>query len=264
MTAELAPLLVVEHEESCPPGWMGQWWQDGGLTLDIRRPYREAGSAGGELPADLSHHSGLVVLGGEMGANDDLDHHWIGPTKQLVRSALEERVPVLGICLGHQVIAAAMGGVVGPNPHGHATGLTPVTLTAGGRSDALLGSRRPGGAHPRDEHSRERSRLAVQWNNDVVLQLPRGAIALATSPDGTVQAARFAGRVWGVQFHPETTPDIFDSWTVDKESAAIPRADGIDVFEAARGVRAAEADLQRWWRPLADRFAAVVRMASDD
>jgi hypothetical protein len=86
------------------------------------------------------------------------------------------------------------------------------------------------------------------------------------SPDGTVQAARFAPLAWGVQFHPEASPDIFDGWTIDKPSA--PDLPGIDVPAAAATIRAAERDLRRTWEPVARRFAAVAvashRAASHD
>jgi GMP synthase (glutamine-hydrolysing) len=62
------PVLVVQHEDACPPAWLGEWLTAGGLTLDVRRPY-----AGEALPESMSAHSGLVVLGGSMGAYDE-DH----------------------------------------------------------------------------------------------------------------------------------------------------------------------------------------------
>lgn len=236
------PLLVIEHEASCPPGWMGQWWHERGLTLDIRRPYLALEQDRQGLPDDLTGHSGLCVLGGEMGANDDADFAWLSTTKDLVRQAAQAQLPTLGICLGHQLIAVALGGTVIRNPNGHATGLTPVALTEAGGTDPLLASA-------------SSSAVAVQWNHDVVVELPPEAVSLATAPDGTVQAARFGPQMWGVQFHPEATPEIFDAWTVDKPSAKIPREDGIDVFAAAAEIRAASGDLQRDWRVLADRFA---------
>ena len=240
----VAPVLVVQHEDECPPGWFGEWFVAAGLPFDVLPAHR----SGHDVPPVLGvYYSGLVVLGGEMGAYDDEAHPWLAATKSLIASTVRSGRPFLGICLGHQLAAVALGGQVTRNPHGHATGLTPLGLNAVGRDDVLLGAQQAGAP-------------TVMWNQDIVARLPDGAVELATSPDGTVQAARFAPRAWGVQFHPEASPDIFDGWTIDKPSAIVPR--GIDVPSAARAVRAAEADLRRHGEPLATAFAGVVTAAA--
>lgn len=231
--------LVIEHEHECPPEWFGQWWEEAGVTLRRVRAH-----TGRPIPADPVGVAALVVLGGEAGANDDADYPWLPATRDLIGAAIGAGVPFLGICLGHQLACVALGGRVGPNPAGHATGLTPVTLTAAGGDDILLGG--------------FDATTAVQWNNDVALTLPPGATVLATAPDGTPQAVRFAPRAWGVQFHPEVSPEQFDRWTVAKPSASQPRADGIDAHAASRAVHAAREQLAATWRPLALRFAGLV------
>lgn len=235
-------VLVVQHEDSCPPGWLGERWAATGLDLDVRRPYRP--EADEQLPESLDEHTALVVLGGEMGANDDADFAWLPQVKSLLQQALSRDVPTLGVCLGHQLLAVAAGGEVQRNPHGHATGVTPIRLTGEGAGDPLL-----------DDLDR---RPVVQWNDDVVVRLPAAATLLAEAPDGSPQAIRVGPRAWGVQFHPEAGPQIFDGWTVDKPSANLPRADGIDVAAAADDVRAAEGELRALGDLLADRFAAIV------
>lgn len=232
-----ARLLVVEHQVDCPPAWFGDWFAAAGLAYDVVAAHREA------LPSELSEHDGLVVMGGEMGANDDAVFGWLGPTKKLIASVVADGRPFLGICLGHQLAAVALGGEAQPNPQGQALGLTPIALTATGREDALLGVMGP-------------DSVAVQWNSDIVTRLPGGAVALATSPDGTVQAARFGDRAWGVQFHPEVGPDTFRGW-IDAEAAAgkPPTARTLEVHDA---IVATEDQLRRSWQPLATRFADLV------
>ena len=184
----------------------------------------------------------MVVLGGEMGAYDDEAHPWLTATKSLIASTVRAGRPFLGICLGHQLAAVALGGTAETNPHGKASGLTPLGLTEAGSDDVLLGGVEDGAP-------------AVMWNDDVVSWLPDGAVTLARSPDGTVQAARFGPRAWGVQFHPEASPDVFDGWTIAKPSA--PDRSPAATTAAGR-IRAAEPELRRHWEPLARRFAAIV------
>ena len=225
------------HEDDCPVGWFGEWFQDGGVEYDAWPAHRES------LPSDLVGYDGLVVLGGEMGANDDAEHPWLSDAKKLIASATADETPFLGICLGHQLAAVALGGEVRRNQHGHARGLTPLGRTDEGRADPLLGVV-------------DDAALAVQWNNDVVTRLPDGAVELATSPDGTVQAVRYGRRAWGVQFHPEVGAAIFHAWTLGRGDAG--RLEEVDVEAAYTSVHRGESELRRNWEPLARRFADVV------
>ncbi len=100
-------ILVVEHEATCPPAHLGDWLTGAGARVEVCRPYADE-----SLP-DLTTYDGLVVLGGSMGADDDETHAWLGPLKQLIRRAVATGLPTLGICLGHQLIASALGGTVG-------------------------------------------------------------------------------------------------------------------------------------------------------
>lgn len=230
-------LLVVQHEPDAPAAWLGDWWEEAGLAVDVVR-----GDLGEEVPARLVH-DGLVVLGGAMGAHDDTEHPWLGPTKALVRDAVGRRAPVLGVCLGHQLAAVALGGVSEPNPAGRTLGVVPVRLTHAGAADPLLAG---SDALP-----------AVHYNDDVVTTLPPGATVLARLPDGMPQALRFGERAWGVQFHPETPPAVFEAWLRAEATEGL----GDEEQRALDAVRAAEAELRAAWRPFAERFAQLVRDA---
>lgn len=228
------PILTVQHEDACPPGWLGDTWADEGRALDVRTPYR-AGDPSDQLPAGLDGYAALVVLGGAMGANDDAENDWLAPTKALLRDAVAAGLPTLGVCLGHQLMAVALGGRAGLNPAGQASGLTPIALTPDGVEDPLLGGLE--------------GRHVVQWNGDVITEMPFGATALASAPDGSVQAARFGDRAWGLQFHPEASPQIFDVWAGSKPTAT-PGAGAA----AATDVRARADDLREVNDVLARRF----------
>ena len=232
---EPGPLvLVVQHQDDCPPALIGDWLAEAGCRLDVRHPY-----AGNALPADLSEHQALLVLGGSMGAGDDALHPWLPTTKALVRAAAAAGVPTLGICLGHQLVAAALGGTVEANRHGRQFGVLPMGWVGEAGGDAVLGSRPD---------------RCIHWNNDVVTALPAGAMALAHAPDGTVQAARFAPSVWGVQPHPEVDDAIVARWAADERDEIGPAV----VDAALAEMSAALGDLTQGWQPVAAAFAAQV------
>jgi len=233
------PILVVEHEADCPPGWLGEWLLDEGESLDVRRPYD-----GDALPADLADHAGLVVLGGAMGARDDEKHPWLTPTKALLRTAVAEDVPALGVCLGHQLAAEALGGRIAANPGGQQIGLFQIGWLPAAGSDALVGAL-------------VGTSRGLQWNDDVVVEAPAGSVVLARAVTGEIQALRYARRVWGVQWHPEIGADILAPWADSDRDRAAGR--GIVVDSLVREVAAAEDELRETWRPLAVGFARATR-----
>jgi GMP synthase (glutamine-hydrolysing) len=220
---------------------MGEWLTEAGLVVDVRRPY-----AGDALPRDLRGHAGMVVLGGEMGAYDDAAHPWLTEVKDLCRTAVATGTPVLGICLGHQLLAVALGGEVARGPHGQPIGVLEVGWTGEAYVDPLLAPVAALDDAP-----------AVQWNNDVVTRLPDGATALARTPRGELQAARFGSAAWGVQWHPEAGVDIIRPWAVHDRDDAVER--GVDVDAYVEDVAAAGDRLRRTWRVLAEAFATVCR-----
>ena len=229
-------LLVVEHQADCPPGWLGEWLLEDGAALDVRRPY-----LGQPLPTDLAGHGGLMVLGGSMGADDESTVPWLADCKSLTLDALDRGTPTLGVCLGHQLVASALGGRVGPNPGGQQIGVLDIGWSPEVHEDPLF----EGLAGPA---------RALQWNDDVVLSLPEGAVALARTTDGVLQAARFAPAVWGVQWHPEVDEEIVAAWAEEDRARATPSADAPDLERHVAAVRDATPELRASWRGLATGF----------
>jgi GMP synthase (glutamine-hydrolysing) len=233
-------ILVVQHEADGPPGHVGRWLLQAGCELDVRRPY-----AGEALPGDVEGYDGLLVLGGAMGANDDDHHWWLAPTKGLVRTAAAAQLPTWGICLGHQLAAAALGGVAKRNPRGQQLGLLEVGWTAAAAADPLLGM------------VRTPPRRGVHWNDDIVAPLPEGATLLAETVDGEVQAARLAPSVWGVQLHPEVDHAIVAAWMTDEDRTAIVGR-GLDPDRLLDEIDEARTELDLAWQPVAEGFARLV------
>ena len=223
-------ILVVQHEDDDPIHLMGEWM---GVDLDVRRPY-----VGDDVPASLQGYAALVVMGGAMGANDDATSPWLPAVKALIREAAADGVPTLGICLGHQLATVALGGEVIPNPEGRQFGLQDVNWEPTAHLDELFSTV----ATPR---------RGAHWNDDIVTRLPEGAVLMARSSTGEVQAARHAPTVWGVQWHPEVDEPLFRGWLVDGNADP-------ELAEATLADLASSADeLEQAWRPLGDRFAAL-------
>jgi GMP synthase (glutamine-hydrolysing) len=236
-------IVVVEHEEECPPAHLGRWLVEAGLDLDVVRPYR------GQALPDHASYDGIVVLGGSAGADDDAVAPWLAPCKELLRRAVADAVPTLGICLGHQLLASALGGRVVANPPGQQLGLVDVGWTDAAADDPLLGPL-AGGA----------PRRGVHWNHDVVAAPPAGAQVLAATPVGEIQALRFGPRAWGVQWHPEVDVPVLVSWAEGDRADHLER--GIDQRALLAEIDAARAELDTAWRPLARSFAALVTAAA--
>jgi GMP synthase (glutamine-hydrolysing) len=232
-----ARLLVVQPEVDDPPHLFGTWLEEAGCVLEVVHPY-----AGDPVPT-IDGYAGLLVMGGAMGAHDDEVLDWIGPVKELIRDAVSEGVPTLGICLGHQLMGAALGGRVTPNPRGQQVGLIPVGWTDEAAEDRLFG----GLATPR---------RGVQWNYDLVVEPPPGAVVLAQTDDGELQVARYGASAWGVQHHPEVDETIVGTWVTDSERGELADR-GLDADALLHQIKEARTELDRAWAPLAAGFADV-------
>lgn len=224
-------MLVVQNEADDPIHLLGTWME--GVELEICRAY-----GADPVPESPEGIDGLVVMGGAMGANDDEKASWLPATRELIRNAASAGVPTLGICLGHQLCAVALGGEVIVNPGGRQLGLLDVGWTAEAADDDLMA----GLVGPR---------RAMHWNDDIVMRLPDGARQLATASTGEVQAARHARTVWGIQWHPEVDDAVVASWASD---GGLPESERQRVLEDLVRSRAA---LDAAWIPLARRFAAL-------
>lgn len=232
-----APVLVIEHEAQCPPGWVGDWLVEAGLALDVRRPYR-----GEPLPDDLDGHCAMVVLGGSMDAYADAQYGWLTPTKELVRVAATDGTPTLGICLGHQLVAVALGGRAEKNPLGQQMGVLPIGWLPEADVDDLFGEMTD-------------IQVAVQWNCDIVVELPDAAVVLARTAQDEIQVARFGAAMWGVQMHPEVDAQTVARWADDDRDDCLEQ--GIDVDAYLAQIVDAHDELREAWSRVTQRFAAL-------
>ncbi len=184
----MASVLLLQHEPKEGPGTLGEVLSARGFALTLVRPF-----LGEPIPAALGEHAGLVVLGGGMSVTDLDKDPYLRHEIALLRQALGTDRPVLGICLGSQLLAAALGArvVAMPLPE---IGWREVTLAEAARFDPLW-ARAPA------------SFPAFHWHGDT-FALPQGAELLASSAGCRNQAFAYGQRVLGVQFHPEVDEEI--------------------------------------------------------
>jgi GMP synthase (glutamine-hydrolysing) len=187
-------VLAIVHQRDAGPGVFAEAIAAGGGQLDewtlAERP---------EPPVDPFGYDAVLVLGGAMNVDEGERHGWIGEEKALLRELLASETPLLGLCLGGQLLAAAAGAE--PRRASHPEiGWHQVEVTAEGATDPLLGPLAP-------------SFEAFQWHS-YEFPLPPGAVPLARS-EVCLQAARLGERAWALQFHPEVSAGDASHWIED-------------------------------------------------
>jgi len=184
------PVLIILHQARSTAGRVGQLLQAAGFPLDIRRPV-----LGEALPSTLVHHSGAVIFGGPMSANDEDD--FIRQETEWLKIPLAENKPFLGVCLGAQMLARQIGGRVARDDRGLAeAGWYPIAATSAGKE--LF----------------DWPQKVYQFHREGIYDLPREAQILAEGDVFPVQAFRFGEAAWGIQFHAELTQVMMQRWVV--------------------------------------------------
>lgn len=229
----MARALVVQHTASEGLGWLQEWLPAAGLDVHPIHPY-----LGHRVPPSVEGDA-LVVLGGPMGCMDDDDAAWLPAVRTLLRTAVDDGVPTIGICLGAQLLAAATGGYVQRGALGPEFGLGAVDVTL--PDQLLMSGRMP----------------VVQWHSDVITQLPPGAELLASSEKYAVQAFRLGEVAWGLQFHFEATLPMVADWA-QSEAEVVRSATGREPEDLVADLAAAESELLATGEALATRFARLV------
>lgn len=146
----------------------------------------------------LDDYDALMVFGGPMDVWQEEEHPWLVAEKAAIREWVARDRPYLGVCLGHQLLADALGGKVGlmAKPE---VGVTEVLLTDAGRAAALFSGLPP--AFP-----------TLQWHGAAVLELPPGAVVLAQNAHCPIQAIQVGRRAFGIQYHVELTEATVPEW----------------------------------------------------
>lgn len=190
------PWFVLQHVDVEGPGTIAELASGRGFETRTVRP-----DAGDPLP-EAPEVGALVVLGGPMGVGDSAAHPWLEAERALLSEAVAAGRPVLGVCLGAQQLAAALGAAVYPAPSPE-VGADRVVLTPAGRRDRVFG--------PEYGGLRGGEVPCVQWHGDT-FDLPDGAVHLAASPACPHQAFRVGDVAYGLQFHVEVDEGLAEGW----------------------------------------------------
>lgn len=226
---------VLQHVPFEGPGAIEAWARARGHGLSVTRLDR------GEIPGGSGEAAALVVMGGPMGVHDEGDHPWLRREKRLIAETVARGGRVLGICLGAQLIADALGARVYASGR-QEIGWWPIDWTPAARSSRLFAGMPP--------------RLDVfHWHGDT-FDLPSGAIHLASSPACTNQAFALGDRVIGLQYHLEVTgegvEDLVHNAAADLAAGPYVQAEAViraGVTRCASLHRLLFEVLDRWTQP---------------
>lgn len=194
------PIIVFQHSDCERPGRLGLTLRDHAFRLDVRRPDR-----GEPIPADFDDIDGVISLGGpqHLGRREA----WMDREIEFLKAAHTRQLPLLGICLGHQLIAAALGATIAPMDKPE-VGFAEVDILPAAQTDTIL--------------------TGIAWRSpqfhlhfDAVKDTPPGATLLASSEQCKVQAFRAGLRTYGFQYHPEFDRPMIKASLVDNRDMLV-------------------------------------------
>ncbi|MEM7026778.1 MAG: type 1 glutamine amidotransferase [Pseudomonadota bacterium] len=205
--------LAIEH-----PGIFRDYFNADGIEWDIVEL-----DQGDSIP-DLSLYDALWVMGGPMDVWQEEEYPWLIDEKLAIQHAINElQLPYVGICLGHQLLAAALGAEVGPADHAE-VGVMPISLTDAGKSHPIFMGL--------SEHMH-----CLQWHSAEVKTVPKGFDVLAESEHCAIQALAKGNQVITMQYHQEILPVTVNEWSeISEYRESLEKAFGADAIESLNRV----------------------------
>lgn len=230
-------VLAIVHQPDAGPGVFADAMSARGIELD------EWLIQAGPPPADPIGYDAVMTFGGAMHADQEAEHPWLADEKALLARLIERRVPLLGMCLGCQLVAEAAGGTA-RRARQPEIGWREVELTPAADDDPLLS------ALPKRFE-------AFQWHS-YEASLPPGATAIAKSPV-CLQAYRLQGPAWGIQFHAEVSRADVEHWINDYEADPDAVRIGLDPEALREETRPRIDEWNELGRELCGRFLDAIR-----
>lgn len=234
-------VLSIVHQADAGPGVFAPVLAAGGHEVEEWRPDRRASPRRSPAAYDAT-----LAFGGAMNVDEEGEHPWLGAEKELLAELVALGAPLLGVCLGAQLLAEAAGGAAraAASPE---IGWREVAIGAGAAEDPLLA-----GLAPRFS--------AFEWHS-YAIDPPPGGACLARS-DRCLQAFRVGEHAWGLQFHAEVTEEIVAGWVEKDGEAGELRAAGVDPAALLAATRRRIADSNRLGATICNRFLALAAGAS--
>jgi GMP synthase-like glutamine amidotransferase len=226
---------IIQSDPDVPVGIVGEELRRCGIEQTTVRVFQ------GERLPGLADVSGVIVLGGAMGANDDARHPFLTDLKRFIGALVEQEIPLLGICLGGQLLSVTTGGVVTSNSNGE-KGTCAIMLTGEGGADPLF-------------RGVGRAFISFQWHNDS-FSIPEQGIRLAFTETCHNQAFRVGARAWGLQFHPEVSREIVREWSSWTPETAARTEEFVAAFQER------ENDYRAVSRQLVENFVEIAGLIS--
>ena len=190
----LRSILVFQHVNVEHPGVFRNFFKDDGFQLHTVELDQ------GESIPDLKDFDALWVMGGPMDVWEEDKYSWLVEEIGAIRKAIDElKMPFMGICLGHQLLACAYGAKVGPGDESE-VGVMPVRKTVDGKQSAFL----------RDLPD---SMDTLQWHSAEVKTVPKGFKVLVESDRCAIQSLSYGDKVFSVQYHQEITETTISDWS---------------------------------------------------
>lgn len=233
--------LAIVHQEDAGPGVFTDEMRERGVELDEWiLSQRGAGP-----PLEIAEYDAVLTFGGAMHADQEDRHPWLRFEKDFLTAMIDDRMPVLAVCLGNQLLAEAAGGSArrASEPE---IGWCEVEITDEGKADPLIGPLAP-------------TFTAFQWHSYEALP-PTGAPILARSPV-CAQAYRVGEAAWGIQFHAEVSAGDAEAWVDDYRSDEDAVRIGLDPDALRTETREKIGDWNRLGRELCGRFLEVMGRA---
>ena len=190
-------VTILQHIQCETPGIISDCLQAANIDMRFVRTFEE-----NPIPLTLDAQAGLIIMGGPMSVYDQSQFPFLRAEQRLIENALKDDKPVLGVCLGSQLLAATLGADVKSGTQKE-IGWHPVTLTESAASDALW----------KDLPAQF---TAYHWHGDV-FDLPHGAVSLAASERTPCQGFRYGENAYGFLFHMEVTEQIIKNMVVEFE-----------------------------------------------
>ncbi len=236
----MKPVMVLHHAPQVPLGSLEQVlarWEIPALSFDLFSHQPEA------IP--LEDAAGLVLLGGPMNVDEVETYPFLGRELDWIREAVDREMPLLGICLGAQLLAKAMGKRVYRNPIKE-IGWYEIEILPAAEDDRLF-------------HGRGPIETVFQWHGDT-FDLPEGAVHLARGTTCVSQAFRVGASAYGLQFHVEMTPELIDNWLQEPHfSAELAELDHVDAASVRAQTPQRIAAMNAFSQCVLDRFARWCR-----